>query len=106
GSYGVSATATCNDEVKYGVRLHNTEFGKISNITVKTTVPSTSPSVSNMTANGTNASSQAVSTNGTVTVTLGANQTLNYEAGSAGLYDVSNNLIKNLPDAITTSGVN
>lgn len=108
GSYGSSATATtCNDEVKYSVRLHNTEFGKISSIVVKATLPATSPSVSNMTASGTNSANSTVSTSGSVTVTLGTNQSLAYEAGSTALYDGNAQLIKALPDGITTdNGVN
>src|SRR5438309_10821150 len=55
GSYGAVATATtCNEELKYSVRLHNTEFGKISSIVVKATLPATSPSKSDMPASGTN----------------------------------------------------
>ncbi len=106
GSYGAAATATCNDELKYSVRLHNTEFGKISSIVVSTTQPSAS-GTSNMTASGTNSASTVVSTNGSVSLTVGANQSLAYEAGSTNLYDGSAQLIKNLPDGITTaSGVN
>lgn len=107
GSYGSAATATaCNDELKYSVRLHNTEFGKITSITVKATLPATSPSASNMTASGTNSAGATVSTNGTVTVTMGANQSLAYEAGSTQLFDGNAQLISNLPDGITNNGVN
>ena len=105
GSYGAAATATCNDELKYSVRLHNTEFGKISSIVVSTTQPSAS-GTSNMTASGTNSAGSAVSTNGSVSLTVGANQSLAYEAGSTALYDGSANLIKALPDGITAGGVN
>ena len=106
GSYATTATATCNDELKYSIRLHNSDFGKISNITVKATLPSTSPSKSDMTASGTNAANATTTTSGSVTVTLGSNQSLGYETGTTQLFDGSSNLIKTLPDGITTSGVN
>lgn len=106
GSYGAAASATCNDELKYSVRLHNTEFGKISSIVVSTTQPSAG-GTSNMTATGTNSAGTAVNTSGSVSVTLGANQTLAYEAGTTALYDGNAQLIKSLPDGIaTTAGVN
>jgi len=108
GSYATTATAGACEELKYSVELHNTEFGKLSNINVTATLPSAAGTsvVSNATATATNSAGTAVNTTGSTTVTLSSSQTVSYEAGSTALYDGSANLIKALPDGITAGGVN
>ena len=99
GSYANSASATCNEEVKYSIRLHNAAFGGLTNIQAKVNLPAGS-----MTAVPAEGASQG--TSGSVSVTVAAGGTLVYENGSTILYDVNGGVIKTLPDTITSSGVN
>src|ERR1700741_1670684 len=48
--YGSTASVACNETVKYSVKLSNTEFGLLSNVTVKANLANGS-----MTASATNA---------------------------------------------------
>lgn len=98
--YGSTVSATCNDVVKYSVKLSNTEFGLLSNVTVKASLANGS-----MTASATNASNATVSTSGNVTVSLDKGS-LTYVAGSTQLFTVDGQLIKALPDGVTAGGVN
>lgn len=98
--YGSTVSATCNDVVKYSVKLSNTEFGLLSNVTVKASLADGS-----MTASATNASNATVTTSGNVTVSLDKGS-LNYVAGSTQLFTVDGQLIKGLPDGVTAGGVN
>ncbi len=98
-AYSSSASVACNETVKYSMKLSNTEYGLISNITVK------APLTGTATASGTNSANETVSTSGTVAVTAAAGS-FAYVAGSTQLYDVNGNLIKSLPDGITAGGVN
>jgi hypothetical protein len=98
--YGSTVSATCNETVKYSVKLSNTEFGLLSNVTVRASLADGS-----MTASATNASNATVSTSGKVTVTLDKGN-LEYVAGSTQLFTVDGQLIKGLPDGVTNGGVN
>lgn len=98
--YGSTVSATCNDVVKYSVKLSNTEFGLLSNVTVKASLANGS-----MTASATNAANATVTTSGNVTVTLDKGS-LSYVAGSTQLFTVDGQLIKGLPDGVTAGGVN
>lgn len=102
GSYGASASATCNDEVQYSIDLHNGAYGGLTNINVKATL-----SNAGSTATATPAEGAAAGASGSVTTSVsGSNASLVYENGTTKLYDGSGNVVKTLPDTITTSGVN
>jgi hypothetical protein len=102
GAYATSASAACGEEVRFSIRLHNTSFGGFTNVNVAATLPSAG-GTSNMTA--TTDLGGISGTTGTTTVTLTSGGTLAYENGSTVLYDENSNVIKTLPDTITTSGV-
>lgn len=99
GGYASSASATCGDVVKYSIKLANSEYGLLTNVTVK------APLSGAMTATATNAANQQTSVSGNVTVNVEKGK-LAYVAGSTQNLDVNGGLIKTLPDGITTSGVN
>lgn len=103
GAYANSVSATCNDEVKFSMQLSNTQFGALNNVTLKATLPSTGGT---STATATTDLGGESGTTDTADVTLGANQTINYEAGSTVLYDGSGNVIRTLNDGVTAGGVN
>lgn len=100
GAYGSSASATCNEVVKYSVKLANSEFGLLTNVTVKASLQN-----GNMTATATNAANLATSVSGTATVSLDKG-TLSYIAGSTKVYDVNGAFIKDAADGVTAGGVN
>lgn len=98
-AYGSSATASCGDVVKYSIKLANSEFGLLTNVTVKAPLNGT------MTASATNAANQATSVSGSVNVSV-PQGTLAYVAGSTVNLNVNGGAIKTLPDGITAGGVN
>jgi LPXTG-motif cell wall-anchored protein len=103
GSYSATTSASACDVVQYSVELHNTEYGKLSNIVVKATMPSTSSTshVSSMTA--TTAAGGTTGTSGSVKVTTSTALSQSYVTGSTKLYDGNGTLVKTLADGITTS---
>ncbi len=103
GSYTNTISATCNDEVEYSMQLSNTQFGALNNVTLKATLPGNG-GVS--TATATTDLGGTSGTSDSVTVNLGSNQTQTLENGTTTLYDSKGNVIKTLPDTITSSGVN
>jgi len=102
GSYSNSINANACDELEYSITLHNTEFGKLSNIMVNATLPSNGTSTMTATpdAGGT------TGTSGTVNVNLGSAQGVAYENGTTQLFDGSGHLVKTLPDGIAGNGIN
>lgn len=102
GTYANSVSATCNEEVKFSMQLSNTQFGALNNVNLKATLPSAGGT---STATATTDLGGATGTSDTASVTLGANQTINYEAGSTVLYDDSGNVIRTLSDGVTGGGV-
>jgi hypothetical protein len=98
-AYGSTASATCGDVVKYSIKLANSEYGLLKNVTVK------APLTGTMTASATNAANQNTSVSGSVTVNVDKGN-LVYVSGSTVNLNVSGGHIKNLADGITTSGVN
>ena len=97
--YASSATATCDETVKFSIKLANSEFGLLTNVTVKAPLGGT------MTASATNAANQPTSVSASVSVNTGQG-TLVYVPGSTVNLNVDGGHIKNLPDGITTTGVN
>lgn len=100
--YAKTLSATCNDEVQYSVMLANTGYGDLNNVTLTATLPSAG-GVS--TATATTDLGGNSGTHDSVTVNL-ASGSQGYESGTTTLYDGNGNVIKTLPDTITTSGVN
>lgn len=98
--YSAKVNATCNEVVKYSVKLSNTEYGLLSNVTVNASLAAGS-----MTATAKNAANETVSTAGNVTVSLDKGS-LKYVSGTTQLFTVDGKLIKNLPDGVTSGGVN
>jgi hypothetical protein len=98
GSYSNAVTAACGDELQYSIRLHNAAFGGLTNIEV--TADLAAGSFTAVPAEGASAG-----TSGSVSVTVPSGANLAYEAGSTTLFDANGNVIKTLPDTIT-SGVN
>lgn len=98
-AYGSTATATCGDVVKYSIKLANSEFGLLKNVTVK------APLSGSMIASATNAANQPTSVAASVAVNVEKGN-LVYVPGSTQNLNVSGGLIKTLSDGITTSGVN
>jgi hypothetical protein len=99
GSYANSVNAACNEELLYSVRLHNSEFGGLTNVQVSANLMS-----GKMTAVPAQGASQG--TSGSVTVNLPANGSLAYQSGTTVLYNANGGVISALPDGITTVGVN
>ncbi len=103
GAYANSASATCNEEVQFSMQLSNTQFGALNNVKLSATLPSTGGT---STATATTDLGGSTGTTDTASVTIGASQTINYEAGSTVLYDDSGNVIRTLSDGVTAGGVN
>jgi len=103
GSYGASASATCNDTLQFSIRLHNSGYGTLNDINVATTLPANG-GTSNMTATYTGGVVNEA--NSSVSLSVGSGGSLSYVSGSSELYDGNDNLIKDLGDGITGSGVN
>lgn len=99
GAYGSEVTATCGDVVKYSVMIANSEFGMLSNVTVKTTL------AGNTTVSATNDENKTASVSGNVTVNA-VKGNLVYVPGSTKNLKSDGTFIKTLADGITAGGVN
>lgn len=97
--YSNTVAATCNEVVKFNFKLSNTEYGMLYGVKVSANLASGSA-----TATATNSANEPVSVSDTANVTL-SKGSLNYVAGSTQLFTVEGQLIKNLPDGVTTGGV-
>jgi|SRR5579862_154064 len=105
GSYASIINANACEEVMYSIRLHNTAYSAFQDIQVSVNLPSNSSTVNMSTATATTNLGGNSGTSDTATVDLSSAQTIGYENGSAVLYDSNNNVIRTLPDTITSSGV-
>lgn len=99
-AYSNSIAATCNDVVKYSFELSNTQYGTLYGVKLSANLQNNTA-----TATATNTANQSVSVSDMAAVTVANGGTLNYVAGSTQLYTVNGQLIKNLPDGITSGGV-
>jgi len=99
GGYSSSISAVCNDTVKYSVEVSNTQYGALTDVTVKANLAS-----GNINVSAKNDAGNTVTSNGHVTVSN--NGTLQYIAGSTSLYTVSGAFVKTLADGVTSNGVN
>jgi hypothetical protein len=104
--YSTQASANACDELEYSLTLHNPGYGQITNVITKATLPA-GASTSN-TSNATITYSDGIGSpvNASATVNLTTAQSISYENGTAKLFDGSGNVIKALPDGITSGGVN
>jgi LPXTG-motif cell wall-anchored protein len=105
GNYANITNSSACHELKYSVRLHNTSFGGFTNVHVSVNLPAgaTTHNVSTMTAT-TNVGGHS-GTTGTATVELSSAQSISMENGTTVLYDANGNVIRTLPDSVTSSGV-
>lgn len=101
--YAGSASATCNDEVQFKALLHNSGFGSVDNVTAKATLPSGGGTSTLDVSYDSNGPANSVSDSATLNVDKG---TASYVSGSSQLLDENSQLIKSLPDGITSGGVN
>lgn len=99
GGYSSSISAVCNDTVKYSVEISNTQYGALTDVTVKANLAS-----GNINVSAKNDAGNTVTSNGHVTVST--NGTLQYIPGSTSLYTVSGAFVKTLADGVTSNGVN
>jgi hypothetical protein len=99
GNYVNEVSPVCNDQLQFSIRLHNAAFGGLTNVQVSANLVS-----GKMTAVPAEGASQG--TSDTVIVNLPSGGSLAYKSGTTILYDSNGNVIKNLPDGITTVGVN
>ncbi|HUC87340.1 MAG TPA: LPXTG cell wall anchor domain-containing protein [Candidatus Saccharimonadales bacterium] len=102
GSYASSINANACDVLEYSINLHNVNFGELTNIVVS--APLSTSGSSNMTA--VPASGASAGTSGSVTVNAGSASGVTYEAGTTELYNGSGQPVKDLPDGITSGGIN
>lgn len=102
-AYSDTTTATCNDTVQFSMVLGNTQWGSLSNVTLKVSLPSQG-GVSTATATTDLGGNSGTTDTTSVTLTSGATQSL--VNGTTTLSDGSGHVLKTLPDTITTTGVN
>lgn len=100
GAYSSSISATCNETVKYSVEVSNTQYGALSDVTVKANLASGAINVS-----AKNSAGSTVTSNGSVQVATNGG-TLQYVAGTTQLYTISGQFVKTLADGVTAAGVN
>ena len=99
GNYVNVVNTACNDQLQFSTRLHNAAFGGLTNVQVSANLVS-----GKMTATPAEGASQG--TSDTVTVNLPSGGSLAYQSGSTVLFNSNGAVEKNLPDGITTVGVN
>lgn len=92
--------------IQYKVRMHNPGAKPVTNVNIKVNLPSgqSTQNVSTATISAQNAFPATVSD--TATVNLSSSQSISYISGSTQLLDWTNNVVQNLPDGITSGGVN
>jgi hypothetical protein len=100
-SYSQSATAACDESVRYSVMAANADFGQLSDVTVKASLTS-----GNITVSAKNVADQTVSVSGKVTVTVPANGHLTYVNGSTVRINGDNTQRDKQADGVTNGGVN
>lgn len=100
GAYGQSTTAACNDTVKYSVTLSNSDFGLLSNLTVKA-----APASGAISASATNTAGDTTSVSGNATVSL-AKGSLVYVPGTTVRITSDGATSTPLADGVTAGGVN
>lgn len=104
--YSTQATAGQCEELEYSLTLHNPGYGTISNVLVKATLPAgaSTSNTSNATVTYTDGIGSPV--NASATVSLNPALGVDYENGTAKLFDGNGNVIRSLPDGVINGGVN
>jgi hypothetical protein len=105
GSFASIVNANACEELKYSIRLHNTAFSAFQDVKVSVDLPGNSSTTNTSTATATTNLGGNSGTSDTATVDLSSAQTIGYENGTAILFDANGNVIRTLPDTITSSGV-
>lgn len=105
GDYTSIVNANACEELKYSIRLHNTAYSAFQDVKVSVNLPSNSSTSNTSTMTATTNLGGNSGTSDTATVDLSSAQTISYENGTATLYDANGNVIRTLPDTITSSGV-
>lgn len=105
GSYAPATSANACDEVGYSIRLHNISFGGLTNVNVKVGLPSSSSTSNTSTMTATTNLGGTTGASSTATVNISSAQSISYENGTTVLYNGNGQVIKTLPDTITTTGV-
>lgn len=100
GAYGQTASATCNDTLKYSVLLANSDYGQLKNLTVNANLGTGA-----ITASATDAAGGTTSVSGKVTVSLNQGS-LVYVPGSTVRVSSDGATRTPLADGITAGGVN
>lgn len=100
GAYGQSANATCNETVRYSVLLANSDFGKLTDLTVSANLASGA-----INASAKNTNNETTSVSGSVDVNV-AKGSLNYVAGSTVRVSSNGQARTALNDGVTAGGVN
>ena len=100
GAYGQTATATCNETVKYSITLSNAEFSTLKNVTVKADMAS-----GVITASAVNAAEATTSVSGSAKVTVDKG-VLTYSPGSTVRIKSDSTGRTVQADGITAGGVN
>lgn len=104
--YSNTASASTCEELEYSLTLHNPGYGSINNVVAAATLPA-SASTSN-TSNATVTYTDGIGSPVKASATVNLNPALgvSYESGSTRLFDGNGNVVKTLPDGITSGGVN
>lgn len=100
------ASLTCGNTLTLKIRAHNAGPGVVENTTVHASLPSTVATNHVSTATISSPFAEPNSTSDTMTVNLDKAGRLTYVAGSTELLDSAGNKLSNLPDTLTTTGVN
>ena len=102
GDYAQSISASCNDTVKYSITLANSDFGMLSDLTLKANLASGAISASAKNVNG-----DTTSVSGSAKVAVPTNASLGYVAGSTVRISSDNSTTTALADGVATAnGVN
>ncbi|MDB5169717.1 MAG: hypothetical protein JWN82_113 [Candidatus Saccharibacteria bacterium] len=112
GAFDENITATCGDTVQFRVRIHNTGPDSITNVKVVATLDGqTSKSHGSKVTVTADNNLHGDAVTASAGVSTDKDTSISYVAGSTELLDYSptagaSNVIKALPDGITTTGVN
>lgn len=105
GSYTDPANASCGNTIQFRVHIHNPGPDVLVNTRVNATLPSGTVSNFSSTVTVRADNSQPETTSDTASVNLSASASVAYLSGSTELLDINGNLVNNLPDGVTQSGV-
>ena len=101
GAYAQSVSAACNETVKYSVTLANSDYGMLTDLTLKANLTS-----GDINASAKNVNGDTTSVAGKATVSVPANASLGYVAGSTVRINGDNTQQTNLADGVAGNGVN